>query len=104
MVGREARHEGHALAVCPEGSAGGCLAKDLRCPAIKRTPFSLHIVHRVVLALYPAQGDCIERLFSFTHMRTLVDSPLKLSRPSMPSYGGTHHRGWAAWLLLHSAL
>ena len=95
-MGREGRHEGHALAVCPEESAGGCLAKDLRCPAMERAPFSLHIVHCVVSAFCPAQEDCIERLFSFTHVRTLADSPLKLSRPSMTSYGGTHHREWAA--------
>ncbi len=78
-MGREGRHEGHALVVCPEGSADECLAKELRCPATERAPLSLHIVHCVVLASCSAQGDCIECLFSFTHMRTLAGSPLKLT-------------------------
>ena len=43
---------------------------------------SLHIAHCVVLTICPAQGDRIERLFSFTHVRTPADSPIKLTRPS----------------------
>ena len=104
MAGRGGHRSGHAHAGCPGGIAGGCVAKDWRCPAMMEHALSsLHIAHCVVLAICPAQGDCIKRLFSFTHMHALVGSPIKLIRPSMKHHGGTHH-GWAACLLLHAAL